>query len=81
MHSGANDEIKFSAHNVFFSRTPGLGFPFLFLAIYLIQMETTGVAIGKWIYQICLYQIVLSIVIGMVIGYVARKILKYAEKK
>ncbi|RUP42969.1 Sodium/hydrogen exchanger family-domain-containing protein [Jimgerdemannia flammicorona] len=59
----------------------GLGFPFLFLAIYLIQMETTGVAIGKWIYQICLYQIVLSIVIGMVIGYVARKILKYAEKK
>ncbi|KAI8365918.1 Sodium/hydrogen exchanger family-domain-containing protein [Radiomyces spectabilis] len=56
----------------------GLGYPFLFLAIYLIQMPT-GTAIGKWAYGICAFQILLSIVIGFVVGYAARKLLKYSE--
>ncbi|KAI9004848.1 Sodium/hydrogen exchanger family-domain-containing protein [Phycomyces nitens] len=58
----------------------GLGYPFLFLAIYLMHMNT-GAAIGKWAYWVVCYQILLSIVIGFVVGYVARKLLKIAEKR
>lgn len=59
----------------------GLGFPFLFLAIFLIGEPGTGHAIGKWIYETCLFQIALSCVIGIVVGYVARKILQWSERK
>ncbi|KAI8047734.1 Cation/H+ exchanger [Gilbertella persicaria] len=58
----------------------GLGYPFLFLAIYLLQMNT-GAAIGKWAYWIMAYNILLSFVIGFVVGYVARKLLKFAEQR
>ncbi|CEP08860.1 hypothetical protein [Parasitella parasitica] len=58
----------------------GLGYPFLFLAVYLMQMDV-GPAIGKWAYWIMAYNILLSIVIGFVAGYIARKLLKYAEQK
>lgn len=65
IHSGAND---------------GLGYPFLFLAIYLMQMNT-GAAIGKWAYWIMGYNVLLSCIIGFVAGYVARKLLKYSEQR
>ncbi|RIA94034.1 Cation/H+ exchanger [Glomus cerebriforme] len=58
----------------------GLGYPFLFLAIYLLQMSS-GSAIGKWFYYIIGYQILLSIVIGFLIGYVARKLLRFAKER
>ncbi|ORX50878.1 hypothetical protein DM01DRAFT_1408872 [Hesseltinella vesiculosa] len=58
----------------------GLGFPFLYLAIYLIKMPV-GPAIGEWAYHVLVYEILLSIVIGFVVGYVARKLLKLAETK
>ncbi|KAI7906455.1 Sodium/hydrogen exchanger family-domain-containing protein [Cokeromyces recurvatus] len=58
----------------------GLGYPFLFLAIYLLQMNV-GSAIGKWAYWTMAYNILLSIIIGFVAGYIARKLLKYAEQK
>ncbi|KAK4512345.1 H(+)-transporting V0 sector ATPase subunit d [Mucor velutinosus] len=58
----------------------GLGYPFLFLAIYLLQMDV-GPAIGKWAYWIMAYNVLLSIVIGLVAGFVARKLLKYAEQR
>lgn len=41
----------------------------------------TGTAIGKWAYYIMAYEVLLSIVIGFVVGYVARKLLKLAETK
>ncbi|CAI2181447.1 17172_t:CDS:10 [Funneliformis geosporum] len=58
----------------------GLGYPFLFFSIYLMHMPP-GQAIGKWFYYILGYQIILSIIIGFVIGYVARKLLYYAEAR
>ncbi|KAL9544259.1 hypothetical protein MBANPS3_007719 [Mucor bainieri] len=64
-YSGAND---------------GMGFPFLFLAIFLIAEDNVGTAIGKWIYITCLFQIALSCVIGIVVGYVARKVLQWSER-
>ncbi|KAI8139314.1 Sodium/hydrogen exchanger family-domain-containing protein [Fennellomyces sp. T-0311] len=58
----------------------GMGFPFLFLAIFLIGEPGTGKAIGKWFYETCLFQIALSCVIGVVVGWVARKILQWSER-
>ncbi|KAI8375837.1 Sodium/hydrogen exchanger family-domain-containing protein [Blakeslea trispora] len=58
----------------------GMGFPFLFLALFLISEPNVGTAIGKWIYLTLLFQIVLSCIIGLVVGYVARKILQWSEK-
>ncbi|KAI8079240.1 Cation/H+ exchanger [Thamnidium elegans] len=59
----------------------GLGYPFLFLAIYLIKMNTVGEAIFKWSWWIMGYQIGFSIVIGFVVGYIARKILRFSEER
>ncbi|ORX47234.1 Sodium/hydrogen exchanger, partial [Hesseltinella vesiculosa] len=58
----------------------GMGFPFLFLAIFLIGEDTVGIAVGKWIYVTCLFQIALSVVIGVVVGYLARKLLQWSER-
>ncbi|KAI8984694.1 Sodium/hydrogen exchanger family-domain-containing protein [Mycotypha africana] len=58
----------------------GMGFPFLFLAIFLIAEDNVGTAIGKWIYITWLFQIVLSCVIGVIVGFVARKVLQWSER-
>jgi len=61
----------------------GLGFPFIYLAIYLLarfnEDMTIGQEIGWWILDIWLYQIGLSVAIGAAIGYLARKAVKFAE--
>ncbi|KAI9296630.1 hypothetical protein K502DRAFT_314157 [Neoconidiobolus thromboides FSU 785] len=57
----------------------GLGFPYLFLAIFLMHYDSTGLAIGNWFLLIWGYQIGLSIVVGATVGFAARKLLKYAE--
>ncbi|EKD05460.1 hypothetical protein A1Q2_00221 [Trichosporon asahii var. asahii CBS 8904] len=51
----------------------GLGFPFL------NPVSSLGEAIGQWFYNVLLYQILLSVLIGAVIGYIARRCLKYCE--
>lgn len=62
----------------------GLGFPFIFLAIYLMNRfndeRSIGVEIGWWIVDVWLYQIALSITIGAAIGFLAMKSVKYAEQ-
>ncbi|CAG8545374.1 6621_t:CDS:10 [Ambispora gerdemannii] len=58
----------------------GFNVPFLFIAIYLMT-EKTGDAIAKWIYVVWIYKILLSCLIGLVVGYVARKLLYLAETK
>lgn len=58
----------------------GMGFPFLFLALFLISEPNVGTAIGKWVYITLLFQIALSCVIGLVVGYIARKILQWSER-
>ncbi|ORY04493.1 hypothetical protein K493DRAFT_311348 [Basidiobolus meristosporus CBS 931.73] len=59
----------------------GLGFPYLFFAIYMLVEPTTGEAIGKWFYMIWAYQILLSIAIGAIVGYIARKLLYFSETR
>ncbi|EIE89267.1 hypothetical protein RO3G_13978 [Rhizopus delemar RA 99-880] len=58
----------------------GLGYPFLFLAVYLLQKDV-GPAIGIWAYKIMAFNILLSVAIGFIVGYIARKLLKYCEQK
>ncbi|KAJ2031055.1 hypothetical protein H4S03_006791 [Coemansia sp. S3946] len=58
----------------------GLGLPFLYFALYLLNESfSTGHAMGRWFYWIWCYNILLSVVIGIVVGYVARKLLRLAE--
>lgn len=58
-----------------------MGFPFLFLALFLIAEDTLANAVGKWFYLSCLYQIAFSCVIGAGAGWLAREVLKFSEEK
>ncbi|KAJ1917760.1 Na+/H+ antiporter [Mycoemilia scoparia] len=59
----------------------GLGYPFLFFAIYLMRYDNAGEAIWTWLYATWGYQILLSIAIGAAVGYVSRKILRIAQER
>lgn len=68
----------------------GLGYPFLFIALYLIKFThhggegTTGgaaKAMGLWFGITWGYTILLSIVYGAVVGYVAKQLLHWAEDR
>ncbi|KAI9276283.1 Cation/H+ exchanger, partial [Sporodiniella umbellata] len=58
----------------------GMGFPFLFLALFLISEDSTAKAVGKWFYLTWLFQILLSCIIGIVAGWAAKKVLLWSEK-
>lgn len=59
----------------------GMGLPFLFLGLYLIKEKSTSTAIAKWFYLVWAYQILLSVIIGAVIGAAARKAVKGAKNR
>lgn len=68
----------------------GLGYPFLFIALYLIKYVGTGgqgqmggarKAVGYWFGETWGYTILLSVVYGITIGWIAKELLHYAEKR
>ena len=68
----------------------GLGYPFLFLPLYLIQHighggqgsdNSTKVAVGLWFGETWAYTILLSVVYGAVVGWLAKELLHWAEEK
>lgn len=68
----------------------GLGYPFLFFALYLIKYTGdggaseeggAGKAMGLWFGETWGYTILLSIVYGAVVGWVAKELLHYAETR
>lgn len=68
----------------------GLGYPFLFLPLYLIkyvsnggagQTGGAGKAMGLWFGETWGYTIILSIVYGGVVGWVAKELLHWAEER
>ena len=68
----------------------GLGYPFLFLPLYLIkytglggagQDGGAGKAIGLWVGETLCYVILLSVIYGAVVGYLAKELLHWAEEK
>ncbi|KAF9431696.1 hypothetical protein BGZ76_011811 [Entomortierella beljakovae] len=59
----------------------GMGLPFLYLGLYLLRERTVGGALAKWFYMIWAYQILLSVVLGGLIGAAARKLVKGAKNR
>jgi NhaP-type Na+/H+ or K+/H+ antiporter len=65
----------------------GLGYPFLFLPLYLIQHigqgsdNSTRVAMGLWFGETWGYTIILSVVYGAAVGWIAKELLHWAEEK
>ena len=68
----------------------GLGYPFLFLALYLVKDVGIGVAEGKnsqgwamadWFGETWGYTIVLGAVYGFAVGWVAKELLHWAEER
>lgn len=68
----------------------GLGYPFLYFALYLIQFigmdgegfsGGAGKAMGMWFYETWAYTILMSVAYGAVVGWLSRKTLHWAEEK
>lgn len=71
----------------------GLGYPFLYLALYLLKYvgdgngggavkhSTAGTAVGLWFGETWGYQILLGTVYGAVVGYLAKELLHWAEER
>ncbi|KAI9742471.1 MAG: hypothetical protein M1818_004005 [Claussenomyces sp. TS43310] len=65
----------------------GLGYPFLFFALYLIkylgpgQEGNAGTAIGVWFYETWVYTILLSVIYGFTVGWIAKELLHWAEER
>ncbi|KAH9891749.1 Sodium/hydrogen exchanger family-domain-containing protein [Cubamyces lactineus] len=59
----------------------GAAFPFLFLALYLIIDSSTGRAISDWFLLLWLYQVVMGIVFGALLGFGFRHLMKFCEHK
>ncbi|KAI7847574.1 Cation/H+ exchanger [Circinella umbellata] len=58
----------------------GLGYPFLFIAIYWMEMPI-GDALRSWFLNIMLQEIALSIVLGVLIGWTVRILIKWCDKR
>ncbi|KAM0751845.1 hypothetical protein T439DRAFT_220492 [Meredithblackwellia eburnea MCA 4105] len=61
----------------------GAAFPFLYLALFLLLRghHSIGDTIGWWIVLVILYQIILGIFIGAMVGIIARKLLKFSKRR
>ncbi|QIX01671.1 hypothetical protein AMS68_007188 [Peltaster fructicola] len=68
----------------------GLGYPFLYLALYLLkytndgglgQDGTAGTAMGLWFGETWAYTIILSVIYGAVVGWIAKELLHWAEER
>lgn len=68
----------------------GLGYPFLFFALYLIKYmghdypgdgAGAGRAMALWFYETWVYTIILSIVYGAAVGWLAKELLHWAEER
>ncbi|TKY87777.1 hypothetical protein EX895_003358 [Sporisorium graminicola] len=59
----------------------GAAFPFLYLALYLTQnRDNTGHAVAQWFYETWAYEIILGTILGALIGYLARKFMRFSER-
>ncbi|KAK5136422.1 hypothetical protein LTR08_003067 [Meristemomyces frigidus] len=68
----------------------GLGYPFLFFALYLIKYTGdhglgveggAGKAMAMWFYETWVYVIIMSIAYGALVGWLAKELLHWAEDR
>lgn len=58
----------------------GAAYPFLFIALYLILDQNTGHAIRDWFLLLWIYQVILGIVIGGLLGFAFRHLMKFCQR-
>lgn len=59
----------------------GAAFPFLYLALFLTtNRDNTGKAIAEWFYDAWAYQIIFGTLLGALIGWAARKLMRFSER-
>ncbi|KAH0586780.1 hypothetical protein H2248_005630 [Termitomyces sp. 'cryptogamus'] len=59
----------------------GAAYPFLFIALYLMfDAPDVGNAIRDWFVRLWLYQIILGIIIGAVLGFAFRHLMKFCQR-
>ncbi|THV04332.1 hypothetical protein K435DRAFT_816998 [Dendrothele bispora CBS 962.96] len=58
----------------------GAAYPFLFLSLYLIMDGSVGAAMRDWILLLWLYQIILGVILGSVIGASFRYLMRFCER-
>lgn len=59
----------------------GAAFPFLYLALYLTtNRDNHGKAIAEWFYDAWAYQIIFGTILGALIGWAARKLMRFSER-
>jgi NhaP-type Na+/H+ or K+/H+ antiporter len=56
----------------------GFGYPFLFLAAYLLKSASTGEALTIWVVKTILYQVIGAAIFGAAIGVLANAVLKWS---
>ncbi|EST04807.1 Cation/H+ exchanger [Kalmanozyma brasiliensis GHG001] len=59
----------------------GFGYPFLFLAVHLIKRGTTSEALTQWLLGTCLYTVGGSVIYGIVVGYLCRKLIEFSTDR
>ncbi|KAF8905184.1 Sodium/hydrogen exchanger family-domain-containing protein [Gymnopilus junonius] len=58
----------------------GAAYPFLYLALYFTIDKTMGHAIKDWFLCIWLYQVILGCIIGCLLGFVFRHLMKFCQR-
>ncbi|EIM81253.1 uncharacterized protein STEHIDRAFT_134870 [Stereum hirsutum FP-91666 SS1] len=59
----------------------GLAYPFLSISIYLTTEASRAVAVGKWFLIGWLYQVILGVVLGSVLGVMFSHLMKFSHKR
>ncbi|KAF8527478.1 Sodium/hydrogen exchanger family-domain-containing protein [Hysterangium stoloniferum] len=59
----------------------GAAFPFLFIAIYLTLDKSTAHAVQDWFLITVLYQVMLGVLFGSLLGYGFRHLMRFCERK
>ncbi|KAJ9636624.1 hypothetical protein H2204_005224 [Knufia peltigerae] len=59
----------------------GTAFPFLYAALYATVANSTGKAVRLWVTDLLLWQCLVGVVVGMVLGFLANKALRFSEAR
>ncbi|KAA1471873.1 Sodium/hydrogen exchanger [Dentipellis sp. KUC8613] len=59
----------------------GLAYPFLSISIYLTVEASRRAAIGKWFLVGWLYQVILGVVLGALLGFSFSRLMRFAHKR
>ncbi|SJX62593.1 related to Na+/H+-exchanging protein [Sporisorium reilianum f. sp. reilianum] len=59
----------------------GFGYPFLFLAVHLLKLDTTTQALTAWIFETCIYTVGGAILYGIVVGHICRRLIEFSTDR